>query len=357
MRSPPLQAQRGFALAAILWLLAGLTILVASVSSSMLAVSRTTRDTQERLRLLLAQQRAVADVAYLVLTYKTLGAGVQVGTQILQLDSSTRYQMDEGASVTLQDVQGLIGLNSPGADDVRRLLALCGANAQQVDVLSDTLLDYIDADSLKRLNGAEAFEYEAAGLRAPRNQPLLDTRELWQVFAWPQIRSEWSKRGCDDWVSLAPNSVLNLWSAPAPVLQAAGLSAEQAAAAVADRDQQRDQPLLSPYLLAYRSLNETGGLGGTRFAVRSRGQVRLTLALEPGGLMRRLVLERGSNNLVVPFLLSQFEWVPTPLVGSDGTPAGPAYRFTDNLARFFLVDPGQTNASNAQTPLLPFIQP
>lgn len=357
MTGQGLPRQQGFALAAILWLLAGLTILIASVSTSMLAVARTNHDTQERLRLLLAQQRAVADVAYLVLTYKTLGAGVQVGPRILQLDSSTRYQMGEGTSVLLQDMQGLVGLNSPGADDLRRLLALCGANPQQVDVMSDTLQDYIDADSLKRLNGAEAFEYSAAGLRAPRNQPLLDARELWQVFGWTQIKSEWVKRGCNDWVSLAPNSLLNLWTAPAAVLQAVGLSADQAAAAVADRDRSRDQPLLSPYLLAYRSLNEGAGLGGSRFAVRSRGQVRLTVMLETGGLAHRLVLERGSNNLVVPFLLSQLEWMPIPSIEADGQSMGPSYRFTDNLTSFFLVAPGQANVSDAQLPLLPFVQP
>jgi type II secretory pathway component PulK len=351
------RTERGFALAAILWLLAGLTILIASVSTSMLAVSRTNHDTQERLRLLLAQQRAVANVAYLVLTYKTLGADVQVGSKLLKLDSSTRYQLGEGAMLVLQDMQGLVGLNSPGADDVKRLLVLCGATPQQVDVLSDTLLDYIDADSLKRLNGAEPFEYSAAGLRAPRNQPLLDVRELWQVFGWSQIKPEWTRRACDDWVSLAPDSLLNLWSAPAPVLQAAGLSADQAAAAVLDRDQNREQALLSPYLLTYRSLNEMGGLGGTRFAVRSRGQVRLTVMLEADGLARRLVLERGKHNLLAPFVLSQFEWLPNPSIRADGSPVGTTDRFADNLASFFTLAPGQSNASDAQLPLLPFVKP
>lgn len=349
--------ERGFALAAILWLLAGLTILIASVSTSMLAVSRTNHDTQERLRLMLAQQRAVADAAYLVLTYKTLGSAVQVGSRLLQLDSSTRYQLGDGVSVSFQDTQGLVGLNSPGADDVRRLLTQCGATPQQVDVLSDTLLDYIDADSLKRLNGAEAFEYSAAGLRMPRNQRLLDTRELWQVFGWSQIKLEWTLRGCDDWVSLAPSSLLNLWTAPIPVLQAAGLSADQAVAAVLDRDEHRDQALLSPYLLAYRNLNEAGGLGGSRFTVRSRGQVRLTVVLGSAGLARRLVLDRGSHNLLVPFVLSQFEWLPSPSIRADGAPVGANHRFTDNLASFFMLAPGQSPAFDAQTPLLPFGQP
>lgn len=350
------RSERGFALAAILWLLAGLTILVASVGTSLLAVARTNHDTAERLRLLLAEQRAFADVAFLTLTYKTLGAGVLVGAKVLQLDGSTRYALGDGASVLLQDTLGLVALNSSGVDDLRRLLILCGAQAEQVDALSDALLDYTDADSLKRLNGAETFEYSAAGMAPPRNQPLQDVRELWQLFGWKALRSAWQAHGCDRWVSLAPNSQLNLWTAPATVLQSAGLSVDEAGVAIADRDQNRERPLLSPYLLAYRGLNEVGGLGGTRFGVRSRGQVRMTVQLESAGLMRRSILDRGSFNLVVPFMRTQFEWVPTP-VATTTTSQEAGVRFTDNLANYFLVVPDQTTNFDAQVPLFPFGQP
>ena len=349
--------QQGFALAAILWLLAGLTILVASVSTSLLAVSRTNRDAEDRLKLLLAEQRAMADVTYLTGTYKTLGAGVQVGAKILQLDSSTQYTLGEGGSVLLQDTLGLVALNSPGGDDVRRLAAVCGARANQADALADTLLDYTDADSLKRLNGAESFEYSAAGMPPPRNQPLADAKELWQVFGWKALQPDWQANGCDGYVSLAGNAQLNLWTAPGGVLQALGMTPQEAAAAIADRDLGREVALLSPYLMQFRNLNETGSLGGSRFGVRNRGQVRITVILDSVPVARQLVLDRASFNSLVPFTRSQYAWLPKPAPVKDAANAKPAFRFTDNLADFLLPQTGSTQNTNAQVPLLPIGQP
>lgn len=354
---PRRQAQQGFALAAILWLLAGLTVLVASIGTSLVAVSRTNRDTQERAQLLLDEQRAVADVAYLTMTNKLLGAGAQVGPKVLLLDGSTRYQSDPQASVGLQDMQGLVGLNSPASDDIARLVPLCGATQQQAGALADALLDYEDADSLKRVNGAEAFEYSAAGMTAPRNRPLADVQELWQVYGWRAIQPKWQAQDCDQWVSLASNLQVNLWTAPKRVLQAVGLSAEQAEAAVADRDQHRDQPLLAPYLLAWREQNDSTGLVGSRYAVRSRGQVRVTVMREGASVARRFVLDRGGYSHVQPFVRSQFEWVPLPQVDPAEQPRPDSYRFTDNLSSFFRQTLTSTNPADAQTSNLPLGRP
>lgn len=358
---------RGFALAAILWLLAGLTVLVVSVSTSLLAVSRSNHDTEERVRLLLSEQRALADVSYLTLTYKTLGAGALVGSKVLLLDGSTRYTLEDGASVVLQDMQGLVGLNSPGPDDLRRLLALCGVAPDKADVLMDALLDYQDVDSLKRINGAEFFEYAAAGLNPPRNQPLLDVSELGQVYGWRQVLPLWLRYGCDDAVSLGLISSVNLWTAPLSVLRAVGMSAVEAQAAQADRDQNRSLPRLSPYLLAYRDRGDNAGLGIGRFAVRSRGQIRVTVARgNSAGLVRSFVLDRGGFNHVLPFTRSQFRWMPqgvattgSSIVNSPRDRALPAGdRFTDNLSGFFTAIPGtSSNASDAQLPLFPTDQP
>ena len=349
--------QHGFALAAILWLLAGLTILVASVSTSLLAVSRTNRDAEDRLKLLLAEQRALADITYLTGTYKTLGAGVQVGSKILQIDSSTQYTLGEGGSVLLQDTLGLVALNSPGGDDVRRLAAVCGARSDHADALADALLDYTDADSLKRLSGAETFEYSAAGMQPPRNQPLAETKELWQVFGWKALQTDWQANGCDAYVSLAGNAQLNLWTAPSGVLQALGMTVAEAAAAIADRDLGRDKSLLSPYLMQYRNLNETGSLGGSRFGVRNRGQVRVTVMLDSVPFQRQVVLDRAGYNSLVPYTRSQYAWLPTPQLSKDGVVAKSAFRFTDNLPDFFLPQVGSSLNSNAQVPLLPIGQP
>lgn len=343
-------AQSGFALAAVLWLLAGLTVLVASIGSSLMLSARTQHDTRERLRLLLDEQQVLADVAYLTLTHRSLGGGLQVEERELHVDGSTRYVTDGGAvSVHLQDVQGLIGLNGVSTRELQRLLPLCGVPPEEVDTLGDTLLDYIDADSLKRIRGAEAFEYSAAGRKLPRNQPLADARELWQVLGWQTYQAAWIEHGCDEWVSLAGAGQVNLWSAPVQVLQALGMGPEQAQAAVINRDQYHGRHILSDYLLAWREANDGVGMGQSRFTVRSQGQVRVTVQRDGVPLARRVVLARPTLQSQQPFARVAAQWLNLPLPGQ-------APRFTDNLADFFPIPQNKGNAPDAQTSTDPSVR-
>ena len=69
-------------------------------------------------------------------------------------------------------------------EEMRRLLIQQGVAERSIDRLIDTLEDYTDTDSLRRLNGAEAPDYEALGLPAPRNDWLNSPRELSQIIGW-----------------------------------------------------------------------------------------------------------------------------------------------------------------------------
>lgn len=334
--------QQGFALAAILWLLAGLSILVASIGGSLVLSSRTQRDTRDRLKLLLAEQQVLADVTYLTMTYRNLGGGIQVDDRELHVDDSTRYVAAAGdASVYLQDVQGLVGLNNGAGTVLQRLLPLCGIPEAMADTLGDSLLDYIDADSLKRGRGAESFEYAAAGRKPPRNQPLSDLRELWQVLGWQPYQDVWAQHRCDDKVSLAGAGQINLWSAPAEVLQAAGLGPDEAQAAILNRDRYHGRHVLSDYLLAWREANDGVGMGQSRFTVRGQGQVRVTVALEGVPLARRVVLARPTLQSQQPFARLSPQWLNAPQTGL-------VPRFTDNLADFFSNQTDKGGAPDVQ---------
>lgn len=302
-------APHGFALAAVLWLLAGLAVLVTSVSTSMLAVARTNRDLAARVKLEVAQQRALAAVAYLVLTNKLLGTGAQVGSGMLPLDGRT-LRIDDDAVAELQDTEGLIGLNSSSGDNLRGLLLQCGASARSVDGLVDSLLDYIDEDSLKRLNGAETFDYRGRGLPPPRNQPLASRAELWRVLGWDAIRPAWMAQHCDDWTTLSAAAGVNLWTAQLPVLLAIGLGSDEAKQALAERDALRNMQRLSAMLLAVRERQGGNFQAMSRFAVRSRGEVRVTVRMEGVHLARRFVVSRGGPDNAWPYLLSDLQWLP-----------------------------------------------
>jgi hypothetical protein len=68
-------------------------------------------------------------------------------------------------------------------------LGVLGVPAEDRDGLIDKLLDYLDADSFRRLNGAEAPEYLEAGLTV-----------------WPRL------------TSIAPVAGFNVNTAPRPLL-------------------------------------------------------------------------------------------------------------------------------------------
>jgi len=134
----------------------------------------------------------------------------------LRLDGRT-YEMGNGALIQLQDARGLLSLNEPHRE--RWLAALIGAGAtlDQANAMIDTLLDYTDTDSLKRLNGAEAPDYSAAGLAPPRNDWVLSTDETARIAVWatsPQLRERLSP-----WLSITRNGLFNPNTAPLELLK------------------------------------------------------------------------------------------------------------------------------------------
>lgn len=332
--------QRGFALASILWLLAGLSVLVSGVSVSLLGVAQTNADSAKQLEYKLSEQSALADVTYLYTTHSTLGAGANVAGRFLMLDASVTYKAHSklagpalaalpAAWVTLQDEQGLLGLNSPSGDYLAALLLRCGATAQQRSALTDALLDATDADRLKRLNGAEDFEYAAAGLAPPPNRYLQHPDELWRVLGWKDLRAQWEAAGCNGSVGLRNNSRLNPYTAPASVLVAAGLSQEQADLALADRLAYRNRAQLAPYLL--KLVDDVYGMQGTlRFENRSAGDLRVAVRSDDGWV-RTYMLRRMYSDVGQPFALLPWGSHKTKTPVADGLGNGPV---EDNLANF-----------------------
>jgi general secretion pathway protein K len=66
---------------------------------------------------------------------------------------------------------------------LRGLLLSAGLNDEEAPKLLDAILDWRDADTLKRLNGAEEPEYRAAGLTyKPANAPFQAIEELQLVL-------------------------------------------------------------------------------------------------------------------------------------------------------------------------------
>ncbi len=221
--------QAGFALVIVLWVLAGLTVVAVAVAGSVFSQARSVS---------LLRERAAAERAFLgtssrikVIGYRAVGVGgILLGERgVLHLDGRETEVVGADDRVQLQDVHGLLLLRSESTR-LPLLLGRCGVPADRHAALLDALSDYIDSDNLKRLNGAEAFEYSGAGRAEPRNAPLLSRGELWRVLGWSAHRTDWLEAGCDRWVTVRGAGQLNRQTAPLAVLEADGFTPEQALA-------------------------------------------------------------------------------------------------------------------------------
>jgi general secretion pathway protein K len=163
----------------VLWLLAALSVLAASLSTGLRVEIGTARNTAS-----LARARALAEAAVaqgIARTIATLG-----GSQApWQLDGAA-YEvalLGETAAIAVTEESGKIDLN---AADVRLLAGLmlsAGAGFDQAEAIADAIADFRDADDDTHLAGAEGPAYEAAGLPyPPKNAPFESPDELQQVL-------------------------------------------------------------------------------------------------------------------------------------------------------------------------------
>ncbi len=146
------------------------------------------------------------------------------------------YRGLDGARFALQDEGGLVGLNWRPGRRLRQLLGELGVPAEKRSVLVARLRDYTDTDDLVRLNGAEAADYEDAGLPPPRNHRLRTVAELRAVLGWAEIESLWGEGGILPLASVTMNGGYNLNTSPAAALRTAqGIDEDFARRIVATR--------------------------------------------------------------------------------------------------------------------------
>jgi len=145
-----------------------------------------------------------------------------------------------------QDMRGLINLNLGSPNDLFALLGIFGVPVEDRGPLIDKLQDYIDADSLRRLNGAEAPQYEEAGLEPPPNAPLRTPWEVRRILDWDKLEGLAKEDG--SWsllTSTAPVVGFNVNTAPPALLSLMPSMTQDAVERVVEW--RRQQPILNAY--------------------------------------------------------------------------------------------------------------
>ena len=87
----------------------------------------------------------------------------------------------EGVKVVLQDLGGLISLNTFNRMDMRKVLLSLGGEEQQVSIFIDSLRDWIDPDSDTKSMGAESSYYAQTTGVGPRNGFIQSIDEVFYI--------------------------------------------------------------------------------------------------------------------------------------------------------------------------------
>ena len=170
--------QGGIALVLVLWVITLLAVIAGNFAYSMRGEAQITGN-----MLSAAQARAFAD------------AGVErAWFELMKPQSDGQRWLGDGAphmmsegnvliQVSILDESGKIDLNLAPDSLLKSLLQSAGLDAQASSGMLDKILDWRDADSLRRPNGAEEPEYLAAGLTyMPSNAPFETVGELRRVL-------------------------------------------------------------------------------------------------------------------------------------------------------------------------------
>jgi general secretion pathway protein K len=170
--------QQGIALILVIWVVTLLMVIAGSFLYAMRTDARASRNAA-----LIARGDALAQAAVsrsLIELFKPTGS-----PEVWKREGEPRLWAFDGAtvSVKLADESAKIDINTANNELLKGLLRYAGLGEEDAAKLLDAVLDWRDPDDLRRPNGAEAADYEQAGLKyRPANYPFQTTEELQLVL-------------------------------------------------------------------------------------------------------------------------------------------------------------------------------
>lgn len=228
---------RGFALVAVLLVLALLGALGAEFAFSMRLEARAARSWKDGVVAAHLAEAAVAQALRELAAEASWAVLAEDGDLTFYtadrkpLPRLPRQDVRLGAgafSYRITDEEARLNLNTATPEQVERLLAALGVDRAQRDVIVDSLQDWRDANEEHRLNGAESDDYY---LRLPvpyrsRNGNLESVDELLQIRGvTPRLfYGEGATPGLRELVTVKTPGPVNLNTASALVLRALALS-------------------------------------------------------------------------------------------------------------------------------------
>ena len=204
-----LRHRSGAALLAVLWIVA---LLIGLVAGASLLLTQDLDAAASKRQIFRARMLAESALAI------AMNPDVKPDEPLLR----RRLSDDEEYAVQMTGEDGLINpnvlLKREDRETFRRVFRYWGMTLQQADALIDALIDWVDADDFKRINGAEKKEYGLNGM--PFNRPFRSIEEMSMVRGMQEVEQaypEWRT-----WFSVYanPSGMLDVFDARPEVISA-----------------------------------------------------------------------------------------------------------------------------------------
>lgn len=215
--SHPTGKQQGFVLVLTLWVLVIVAIAAGYFAERVARSIELAQQSRQNTRAMIDMSGSRAEILYRLGTASMTEYGLGRGNTVITLDNRPYHGLGN-TLVRLQDNRGLLNLNTADDDRLQRFLGLMGIPPERRGHLIDTLHDFVDADKLHRLNGAEDEEYLALNLPPPANRNLITPWEARRIIGWRDFPQLWQNGRLVELTTTSTSFGLNPNTAPAEVL-------------------------------------------------------------------------------------------------------------------------------------------
>jgi len=217
-------SERGIALLMVFWVLTVLMVIVLSFSYMTRTESHATLVFKEGMEKKFLAEAGI-ERGIMELFYRNQNFSVE-GSDIWKIDGTPyTVQMEDGYyTIRIMDEAGHVNINSVSDIILKNLLLNVGVQAEEVDTIVDSIMDWKDPDDLHRLHGAESDYYMSLPTPYKAKNANFDTLEelLLVKGVKPEILyGSGEKNGIIDFLTVnSISSQININAAPKEVLMA-----------------------------------------------------------------------------------------------------------------------------------------
>lgn len=245
---------RGSILIILLWMLMAMSILCISFAKAVRVEANAAANSRQLTNAYYLAQAGISESIYKLIVYRLEGGLAQpdqrsdVEPKDVELGKVQLHTDIGDVDVEINDEDGKINVNRATKEVLLSLLLNLGAGEEKADIISDSILDWVDFDDDYHANGAESDYYMSLDTPYPAKNSRFDTVEELLLVRGVDSKLFYGRSAKDESGKTAFVSGLNrcltvygtsggvnVNSAPYPVLLAIGLPPEVARAIIQER--------------------------------------------------------------------------------------------------------------------------